>query len=86
MNFLLHKQVFSLTATLCSLSMCLPEVLMLLLLHSFQTSKNQIRVDLVDENFTELRGEIAGPPDTPYEGEQPVCMVAHVPYDDIGSV
>ncbi|KAM9028183.1 ubiquitin-conjugating enzyme E2 K isoform 3-T3 [Guaruba guarouba] len=33
-----------------------------------KTSKNQIKVDLVDENFTELRGEIAGPPDTPYEG------------------
>ncbi|PKK30686.1 ubiquitin-conjugating enzyme E2K [Columba livia] len=33
-----------------------------------ETSKNQIKVDLVDENFTELRGEIAGPPDTPYEG------------------
>lgn len=36
-----------------------------------QTSKNQIKVDLVDENFTELRGEIAGPPDTPYEGIEP---------------
>ncbi|XP_065261849.1 ubiquitin-conjugating enzyme E2 K isoform X1 [Emys orbicularis] len=35
---------------------------------SAPTSKNQIKVDLVDENFTELRGEIAGPPDTPYEG------------------
>lgn len=35
---------------------------------NLQTSKNQIKVDLVDENFTELRGEIAGPPDTPYEG------------------
>lgn len=35
----------------------------------FKTSKNQIKVDLVDENFTELRGEIAGPPDTPYEGK-----------------
>ncbi|XP_042594665.1 ubiquitin-conjugating enzyme E2 K-like isoform X3 [Cyprinus carpio] len=34
----------------------------------FNTSKNQIKVDLVDENFTELKGEIAGPPDTPYEG------------------
>ncbi|XP_073895676.1 ubiquitin-conjugating enzyme E2 K isoform X2 [Macaca fascicularis] len=34
----------------------------------YRTSKNQIKVDLVDENFTELRGEIAGPPDTPYEG------------------
>lgn len=22
----------------------------------------------MDENFTELKGEIAGPPDTPYEG------------------
>ncbi|CAM2113386.1 unnamed protein product [Caretta caretta] len=37
-------------------------------LKSEETSKNQIKVDLVDENFTELRGEIAGPPDTPYEG------------------
>ncbi|KAM9028184.1 ubiquitin-conjugating enzyme E2 K isoform 4-T4 [Ara ararauna] len=37
-----------------------------------KTSKNQIKVDLVDENFTELRGEIAGPPDTPYEGGQPL--------------
>lgn len=36
----------------------------------FQTSKNQIKVELVDENFTELKGEIAGPPDTPYEGER----------------
>lgn len=35
----------------------------------FKTSKNQIKVDLVDENFTELRGEIAGLPDTPYEGK-----------------
>ncbi|TMS23175.1 Ubiquitin-conjugating enzyme E2 K [Larimichthys crocea] len=37
-------------------------------LKSEETSKNQIKVDLVDENFTELMGEIAGPPDTPYEG------------------
>lgn len=42
-------------------------VLFVFFLH-VQTSKNQIKVDLVDENFTELRGEIAGPPDTPYEG------------------
>lgn len=41
-----------------------------------QTSKNQIKVDLVDENFTELRGEIAGPPDTPYEG-----IVTHLSLD-----
>lgn len=39
-----------------------------------QTSKNQIKVDLVDENFTELKGEIAGPPDTPYEGEKQVWV------------
>ncbi|KAF7248158.1 Ubiquitin-conjugating enzyme E2 K [Varanus komodoensis] len=37
-----------------------------------KTSKNQIKVDLVDENFTELRGEIAGPPDTPYEGKEDI--------------
>ncbi|KAF3838290.1 hypothetical protein F7725_010058 [Dissostichus mawsoni] len=30
-------------------------------LKSEETSKNQIKVDLVDENFTELKGEIAGP-------------------------
>ena len=33
-----------------------------------QTIKSQIKVELVGDNFTELRGEIAGPPDTPYEG------------------
>ncbi|KAM8964903.1 ubiquitin-conjugating enzyme E2 K-like isoform 2-T2 [Sarcophilus harrisii] len=38
------------------------------MLKSEETNKNQIKVDLVDEDFTELRGEIAGPPDTPYEG------------------
>lgn len=27
-----------------------------------------IKLDMVNDNFTELRGEIAGPPDTPYEG------------------
>ena len=43
-------------------------LLTLFLPFHFQTSKNQIKVDLVDENFTELKGEIAGPPDTPYEG------------------
>lgn len=39
-----------------------------------QTSKNQIKVDLVDENFTELKGEIAGPPDTPYEGDSDTLL------------
>jgi len=27
-----------------------------------------IKLELKNESFTELRGEIAGPPDTPYEG------------------
>ncbi|KAK2541291.1 Ube2k [Columba guinea] len=44
-------------------------------LKSEETSKNQIKVDLVDENFTELRGEIAGPPDTPYEGKTKFCVM-----------
>lgn len=33
-----------------------------------QVAKCAIRVELVDDNYTELKGEIAGPPDTPYEG------------------
>jgi len=27
-----------------------------------------IKVELIDDDYSELRGEIAGPPDTPYEG------------------
>uniref|UniRef100_U5EZB4 E2 ubiquitin-conjugating enzyme n=1 Tax=Corethrella appendiculata TaxID=1370023 RepID=U5EZB4_9DIPT len=27
-----------------------------------------IKLEIVNDNFTELKGEIAGPPDTPYEG------------------
>jgi ubiquitin-conjugating enzyme (huntingtin interacting protein 2) len=27
-----------------------------------------IKLELVNDNFTELKGEISGPPDTPYEG------------------
>lgn len=38
------------------------------LICSLQTSRNQIKVEMVGDNFTDLRGEIAGPPDTPYEG------------------
>lgn len=34
----------------------------------FQVAKCAIRVELVNDNYTELKGEIAGPPDTPYEG------------------
>ena len=33
-----------------------------------QVARCHIKVELVNESFTELRGEIAGPPDTPYEG------------------
>ena len=32
-----------------------------------QVAKCNIKVEMVDDSFTELRGEIAGPPDTPYE-------------------
>jgi len=35
---------------------------------SEEMAKCAIRVELVDDNYTELKGEIAGPPDTPYEG------------------
>lgn len=31
-------------------------------------AKCSIKVDLVGDSYTELKGEIAGPPDTPYEG------------------
>lgn len=34
----------------------------------FQISRCSINIDLVKDNFSELRGTIAGPPDTPYEG------------------
>lgn len=34
----------------------------------FQVARCSIHVELVGENFSELKGEIAGPPDTPYEG------------------
>ena len=33
-----------------------------------QVAKCHIRVKLKNDSFTELRGEIADPPDTPYEG------------------
>ncbi|XP_011804476.1 PREDICTED: ubiquitin-conjugating enzyme E2 K isoform X3 [Colobus angolensis palliatus] len=51
-----------------TLGVFLADITNIYFLFIFKTSKNQIKVDLVDENFTELRGEIAGPPDTPYEG------------------
>lgn len=34
----------------------------------FQVAKCAIKLELVDNNYTELRGEIAGPPETAYEG------------------
>ncbi len=33
-----------------------------------QVAKCNIKLELKNDSFTELRGEIAGPPDTPYEG------------------
>jgi hypothetical protein len=38
-----------------------------LFLH-FQVAKCHIKVELLDDSYTNLRGEILGPPDTPYEG------------------
>ncbi|XP_046389838.1 ubiquitin-conjugating enzyme E2-22 kDa [Ischnura elegans] len=35
---------------------------------SEEVAKCAIKVELVNDSFTELKGEIAGPPDTPYEG------------------
>ncbi|ELU15540.1 hypothetical protein CAPTEDRAFT_150271 [Capitella teleta] len=35
---------------------------------SEEVAKCHIKVELVDDSFTSLRGEILGPPDTPYEG------------------
>ncbi|XP_069131495.1 ubiquitin-conjugating enzyme E2-22 kDa-like [Argopecten irradians] len=35
---------------------------------SEEVAKCSINVELVNDSFTELKGEIAGPPDTPYEG------------------
>lgn len=35
---------------------------------SDELSKCKIKLELVNDNFTELKGEIGGPPDTPYEG------------------
>jgi ubiquitin-conjugating enzyme (huntingtin interacting protein 2) len=34
----------------------------------FKVAKCHIKLELKSDSFTELRGEIAGPPDTPYEG------------------
>nr|CAD7568187.1 unnamed protein product [Timema californicum] len=31
-------------------------------------AKCAIKVELLNDNYTELKGEIAGPPETPYEG------------------
>lgn len=70
--FMLHRQVCVLTARSINAFQSVCPAHCLFASSPFQTSKNQIKVDLVDENFTELKGEIAGPPDTPYEGERPL--------------
>ncbi|KAF0295855.1 Ubiquitin-conjugating enzyme E2 [Amphibalanus amphitrite] len=35
---------------------------------SEEIAKSMIKVELVNDNYSQLRGEISGPPDTPYEG------------------
>jgi len=35
---------------------------------SEEVAKCAIRIELLNDSWTQLRGEIAGPPDTPYEG------------------
>jgi len=35
---------------------------------SEEVARCAIRIDLLNDSWTQLRGEIAGPPDTPYEG------------------
>ncbi|XP_065161806.1 ubiquitin-conjugating enzyme E2-22 kDa [Atheta coriaria] len=35
---------------------------------SEEVARCAIRVELINDNYTELKGEIDGPPDTPYEG------------------
>jgi hypothetical protein len=42
-------------------------------LKNFKGLKCSISVELVGDSFSKLRGELAGPPDTPYEGQQ--CTV-----------
>lgn len=37
-------------------------------IRSEEVAKCAIKVELVNDNYTELKGEIAGPPETPYEG------------------
>ena len=38
-------------------------------IYSFlQVERCRIKVELVNDKFNELKGEIAGPPETPYEG------------------
>lgn len=34
----------------------------------FKVAQCSIKVELVNDSCVELKGEIAGPPDTPYEG------------------
>lgn len=37
-------------------------------LKSEEITQCSIKLEIMNDNFTELKGEIAGPPDTPYEG------------------
>ena len=42
---------------------------------NFKAQRNNIKVELVDDTYTRLRGEISGPPDTPYEGKLVVLSI-----------
>ena len=35
---------------------------------SEEVANNTIKLDLIDESYSKLKGQISGPPDTPYEG------------------
>ncbi|XKL59653.1 hypothetical protein PGB90_000669 [Kerria lacca] len=37
-------------------------------IRSEEVARCSIKVELLDDNYSQLKGEIAGPPDTPYEG------------------
>ena len=50
-------------------SVCLVEIMPVMSVCNVgQVAKCHIKLELKNESFTELQGEIAGPPDTPYEG------------------
>lgn len=43
-------------------------IFVVVLFLKIQIVQCSIKIELINDSWTELRGEIAGPPDTPYEG------------------